>query len=78
MSDKYKIRDKDKANFITTTVGWVDVFTRPNYKKLIIDSLQYCIKNKGLIVFAYCLMPSHLHMCYQKLKMGNIMVILNG
>ena len=29
--------------------------------KLIIDSLQYCIKNKGLIVFAYCLMPSHLH-----------------
>jgi len=31
-------------------------------KKLIIDSLQYCIKNKGLIVFAYCLMPSHLHM----------------
>ena len=31
MSDKYKILDKDKAYFITaTTVGWVDVFTRPN------------------------------------------------
>jgi len=48
-------------NPTATTVGWVDVFTRPNRKKLIIDSLQYCIKNKGLIVFAYCLMPSYLH-----------------
>ena len=32
MSDKLKIRDKDKAYFITlTTVGWIDVFTRPNH-----------------------------------------------
>lgn len=63
MSDKYKIKDKEKAYFITiTTVGWIDVFTRPNHKKLIIDSLQYCISHKGLVVFAYCLMPSHLHM----------------
>ncbi len=62
MSDKYKIREKDSAYFITmTTVGWVDVFTRPNHKKLIIESLQYCIQHKGLVVFAYCLMPSHLH-----------------
>ena len=36
MSDKYNIRDKDKAYFITvTTVSWVDVFTRPNHKPLI-------------------------------------------
>jgi len=62
MSDKYKINDKDKSYFITmTVVGWVDLFTRSNHKMLIIDSLKYCIKNKGLTVFAYCLMPSHLH-----------------
>lgn len=63
MSDKYKITDEDKAYFVTlTTVDWIDVFTRVNHKKLIADSLNYCIKNKGLAVFAYCLMPSHLHM----------------
>jgi REP element-mobilizing transposase RayT len=63
MSDKYKIREKEKAYFVTlTTVGWVDIFTRPNHKLLIINSLKYCIENKGLIIFAYCLMPSHLHM----------------
>lgn len=63
MSDKYKIRDKDKAYYVTiTTVGWVDIFTRKEQKLLIINSLKYCQQNKGLIIFAYCLMPSHLHM----------------
>lgn len=69
MSDKYKIRDNEKAylpaskpGFITmTTVGWVDVFTRKAQKLLIIDSLKYCQENKGLVIFAYCLMPNHLH-----------------
>jgi len=62
MSDKYKIRDKDRAYFLTmTVVGWIDLFTRVNHKFLIVNSLKYCIENKGLTVFAYCLMPSHLH-----------------
>ena len=63
MSDKYKIRDKDKAYFITSTVvGWIDVFTRPNHKMLVVQSLRHCIKNKGLSIYAWCLMSSHLHM----------------
>ena len=33
-----------------------------NQKKAIIDSLKYCQKYKNLDIFAYCLMPSHLHM----------------
>ncbi|MCC7524339.1 MAG: transposase [Chitinophagaceae bacterium] len=28
----------------------------------IADSLRYCQKNKGLELYAWCLMPSHLHM----------------
>jgi hypothetical protein len=44
MSDKYKIRDNDKAYFITSTiVGWIDVFTRPNHKMLIVQSLRHLI-----------------------------------
>ncbi|MFZ6052734.1 transposase [Flavobacteriales bacterium DA487] len=45
-----------------TVVGWVDVFTRPNLRDVIIDSLRYCIKEKGLNLFAYCLMTNHLNM----------------
>jgi REP element-mobilizing transposase RayT len=49
--------------FITLTViDWVDVFTRPDYKYIIIDSLEYCQKNKGLKIYAWCLMSNHLHL----------------
>jgi putative transposase len=43
-------------------VGWIDVFTRKNHKDAIIDSLRYCIANKGLNVYSYCLMSNHLHL----------------
>jgi REP element-mobilizing transposase RayT len=63
MSDKYKIREKEKAYFITmTVVGWIDVFTRANHKLKIIESLKYCQKEKGLVIFGYCIMSNHLHL----------------
>jgi len=53
----------DTGYFITiTTVGWIDVFTRLRQKEVIINSLKYCQKNKGLEIYAYCIMPSHIHM----------------
>lgn len=58
----YNIRS-GKSYFLTlTVVDWIDLFTRIGQKKLIIDSLRYCIQNKGLRVFGWCLMPSHLHL----------------
>lgn len=52
--------------FLTlTVVDWVDVFTRPNYKHIIIDSLRYCQKEKGLILYGWCLMSNHLHLIAQ-------------
>ncbi len=63
MSEKYKIRNPDNAYFITSTIeGWIDIFTRKNNKQVIVDSLNYCVKNKGLIIYAWCLMSNHLHM----------------
>ena len=63
MSEKYKIYDKDKAYYVTlTVVGWLEVFTRKNHKLKIVESLKYCQENKGLTIFAWVLMPSHLHM----------------
>ena len=63
MSDKYNIQENDKAYFVTITViNWIDVFTRKNHKLAIVNSLKYCQENKGLEIFAWCLMPSHLHM----------------
>ena len=63
MSEKYKIWDQQKAYFLTlTVVGWIDVFTRKNYKLTLVDSLKFCQKEKGLDIFGYCLMSSHIHL----------------
>lgn len=49
--------------FITITViDWIDVFTRPAYKHIVINSLSYCQKEKGLKLHGWCLMTNHLHM----------------
>lgn len=54
---------KNTSYFLTlTVVGWVDVFTRKNHKDALIESLRYCIQQKGLNVYAYCLMTNHLHL----------------
>ncbi|MFL5731535.1 MAG: REP-associated tyrosine transposase [Cytophagaceae bacterium] len=45
-----------------TIVDWVDVFTRPVYKEIIVDSLKYCQREKGLEIYAWCLMTNHLHL----------------
>lgn len=52
----------EELYFITTTViDWIDIFTRPKYKHIIIQSLEYCQKNKGLKIYAWVLMSNHLH-----------------
>jgi len=63
MSTKYKGTTIDEAYFITiTTVGWIDVFTRLNQKYNIINALHYCQQSKGLEIYAYCIMSSHIHL----------------
>jgi len=63
MSEKYKFNDPSGTYFVTlTTVFWIDLFTRKELKYVIVDSLDYCQKNKGLVIHAWCLMPSHLHL----------------
>lgn len=50
-------------HFITlNVVDWVDVFIRPVYKQIIVHSLNYFSENKGLNIYAWCLMTNHLHM----------------
>lgn len=59
----YTIRNQYALHFLTfTIVGWVDVFTRKETKQIIIDSLKYCIENKGLILYGYVIMTNHLHL----------------
>lgn len=58
-----EIRLTKELYFITSTVvDWMDVFTRPVYKHIVVDSLKFCQEHKGLELFAWVLMTNHLHM----------------
>jgi REP element-mobilizing transposase RayT len=60
------IRDQSKAYFITATVvDWVDVFSRKTYKDCVIESLDFCIKNKGMILYGFVIMSNHIHLIIQ-------------
>jgi REP element-mobilizing transposase RayT len=63
MSSKYKFRDQEKLYFVSfAVVYWLDVFIRNEYREIILDSIRYCQREKGLEVYSWCLMTSHMHM----------------
>ena len=63
MSRKYKIHNPSGVYFATfTVIDWIDVFIRNEYRTIVLDSFKYCQRNKGLEVYAYCFMTSHIHL----------------
>ena len=63
MSDKYKFKNIAGLYFVTLTVRhWIDVFTRTEYKDIIVENLNYCRKNKGLEIYAWVIMTNHIHL----------------
>ena len=65
MSRKYKFHNKEGLYFVSfATVYWIDVFVREAYFAAIIKSLQYCCTHKGMAIYAYCIMPSHIHLIF--------------
>ena len=71
MSRKYKFGEALGAYFISfATVNWIDVFTRELYFSWITESLDYCRKNKGMEIYGYCIMPSHVHLIFRS-DLGN-------
>jgi REP element-mobilizing transposase RayT len=63
MSRAYKMRNPDGYYFISfATVSWIDLFTRVIYKDIVLDSIRYCQKEKGLVLHAWCIMTNHVHL----------------
>jgi len=76
MSSNYKFHDQKRPYFVTfSVIRWIDVFTRREYKDILVDSLKYCIKNKGLELYAWVIMSNHVHLIIgtNKLPMHDIL-----
>jgi REP element-mobilizing transposase RayT len=77
MSRKYKFHNPEGVYFISFAVqGWVDVFTRNQYKDILLDSLGFCQLNKGLEIFAWCIMTNHVHLIARATKADQLPDIL--
>ena len=61
--DRYEIQDQQGSYFLTITViHWIDVFSRSEYRDIIVDSLNHCIEHKNLVVNSWVIMSNHIHL----------------
>ena len=69
MSRNYKFHNKAGLYFVSfATVNWIDVFTRQLYFDVLSDSVSYCRAEKGMELYCYCFMPSHVHFIFRSSK----------
>ena len=69
MSRNYKFRNPEGIYFISfAVIEWLDVFTRNEYKNIILESLGFCQKEKGMEIFAWCIMTNHIHLIFRSVK----------
>ena len=63
MAFTYRIYNQQGVYFITCTINQrVDVFTRKEYVDILLNSLRYCQKQKGLEIFSWVAMTNHIHL----------------
>ena len=60
----------------SATVNWIDVFTGDIYFMTLIKSLNYCRKNKGMEIHAWCIMTSHVHLIFRGIDGQNPELLL--
>ena len=63
VNEEKKIVDQSATYFLTfTIVNWIDIFTRQRYRDIVLDSLNYCIKQKQLTAYGWVIMSNHIHL----------------
>jgi REP element-mobilizing transposase RayT len=69
MSRNYKFHNPEGLYFVSfAVVDWLDVFTRNEYKDILLGSLSFCQKKKGMEIVAWCIMTNHVHLVFRSVK----------
>jgi putative transposase len=55
----------DHAYFLTIRAKSGSPFTDPRLARLVVETIEWLRSNRGILVYAYCVMPDHLHMLMQ-------------
>lgn len=68
MSRNYKFHNPKGLYFVSfTVVEWLDVFTRNIYKDILLESLTYCQKEKGMEIYSWVIMTNHVHLVFRSI-----------
>ena len=66
MSRNYKFHNPEGVYFVSfAVVNWLDVFTRSLYKDIVLDTIRFSQENKGMEVYAWCIMSNHVHLIFK-------------
>ena|SRR5690606_35833997 len=69
MSRNYKFHNPEGLYFVSfAVVEWLDVFTRNSYKDILLESLSFCQKQKGMEIIAWCIMTNHVHLIFRSVR----------
>jgi len=69
--------DQTTIYFSTCTIiQWLCIFKEEKCFQIVIDSLKYCVENKGLFVIGYVIMLNHLHLLTSNIENTNLSNIM--
>lgn len=69
MSRNYKFHNPEGIYFVSfAVVEWIDVFSRDDYKNILAGSLKFCQQEKGMEIFAWCIMTNHMHLVFRSIN----------
>jgi len=66
MSKNYKFHNPEGVYFVSfAVIEWIDALSRKEYKDIIVESLAYCQREKGMKILAWCIMSNHVHLIFR-------------
>ena len=68
--------DPDHLYFVTASInGWKHLFANPIYSQIVLDSLIWLRKEKRMYLYAFVIMPNHLHLVLKPInrKIGQLL-----
>lgn len=65
MGRAYKFNNPDGIYFVSfSVVNRISIFIYDSYCDMIIENLKFSQRNKGLKLYAFCIMPNHIHLLF--------------
>ena len=73
MRSRYKVV-QEGVYFVTSTVsGWIDIFCNSRHCQILIDEFKYRRDKKQMELYAYVIMPNHIHLILSSKRLSNLM-----